>query len=60
MSWGDAISKVSLSTSLTLPPCSEQVVMAEVDGPWRSGPCIVEPGGGECLPFAVARALVEH
>jgi hypothetical protein len=56
---GDAISKVCPSTSLTLPPHSEQVVMAECEGQPRSGPCIVEPGGGERLPFAVARALVE-
>ena len=55
----DAISRVCLSTSTTLPPYSEKVVMAECKGPLQSGSCIIEPGSGERLPVAVARALVE-
>ena len=50
---------VYLANSLTLPPYSEQVVMACYEGLPQKGSCIIEPKSGTRLPFSVARVLVE-
>ena len=53
------IGRVCLEKSIKLPPFSEQVVMAHVEGLPLEGPCIVEEKPGKALSCSVARALVE-